>query len=275
MHLNCLQENLAQGLGIVQRAVATRTTLPITQHVLLATDEGRLKFSATNLEVAISTWVGAEVLEDGPITIPARLLTDFINSLERQHVEIKTTSPAKGIELKGEHVQSTMNGADASEFPPIPSVDEGISTKVAPKALRTAIHQVVMAAAVEDSRPVLTGVNVELEGTKLVLAAADGFRLAVHTTELLEPVSERLSLIVHVAAPWTWSPNCEYSGRYAKNCGVGDSRLASPEFMTSDASILRTSTDRHRPGPPRCVCQVVLRPTSTTEAPPMDSTLWS
>ena len=196
MHLNCLQENLAQGLGIVQRAVATRTTLPITQHVLLSTDGGRLKFSATNLEVAISTWVGAEVLEDGAITIPARLLTDFINSLDRQHVEIKTTSPAKGIELKGEHVQATMNGADASEFPPIPSVDEGISTKVAPKALRMAIHQVVMAAAVEDSRPVLTGVNVELEGTKLVLAAADGFRLAVHTTELLEPVSEKVSLIV-------------------------------------------------------------------------------
>ncbi len=196
MHLNCLQENLAQGLGIVQRAVATRTTLPITQHVLLATDGGRLKFSATNLEVAISTWVGAEVLEDGAITIPARLLTDFVNSLERQHVEIKTTTPAKGIELKGEHVQATMNGADASEFPPIPSVDEGISTKVAPKALRMAIHQVVMAAAVEDSRPVLTGVNVELEGTKLVLAAADGFRLAVHTTELLEPVAEKLSLIV-------------------------------------------------------------------------------
>ena len=196
MHLNCLQENLAQGLGIVQRAVATRTTLPITQHVLLSTDGGRLKFSATNLEVAISTWVGAEVLEDGAITIPARLLTDFINSLERQHVEIKTMSPAKGIELKGEHDQATMNGADASEFPPIPSVDEGISTKVAPKALRMAIHQVVMAAAVEDSRPVLTGVNVELEGTKLVLAAADGFRLAVHTTELLEPVSEKVSLIV-------------------------------------------------------------------------------
>lgn len=196
MHLNCLQENLAQGLGIVQRAVATRTTLPITQHVLLSTDGGRLKFSATNLEVAISTWVGAEVLEDGAITIPARLLTDFINSLDRQHVEIKTMSPAKGIELKGEHVQATMNGADASEFPPIPSVDEGISTKVAPKALRMAIHQVVMAAAVEDSRPVLTGVNVELEGTKLVLAAADGFRLAVHTTELLEPVSEKVSLIV-------------------------------------------------------------------------------
>ncbi len=128
MHLNCLQENLAQGLGIVQRAVATRTTLPITQHVLLATDGGRLKFSATNLEVAISTWVGAEVLEDGAITIPARLLTDFVNSLERQHVEIKTTAPAKGIELKGEHVQATMNGADASEFPPIPSVDEGIAT---------------------------------------------------------------------------------------------------------------------------------------------------
>ena len=196
MHLNCLQENLSHGLGVVQRAVATRTTLPITQHVLLATDEGRLKFSATNLEVAISTWVGAEILEEGSITIPARLLTDFVNSLERQPIEIKTMSPAKGIELKGEHVQATMNGADASEFPPIPSISEGISTKVGPKQLRDAIHQVVMAAAVEDSRPVLTGVNVEFEGTKLTLAAADGFRLAVHTTDLQEPVAEKLSLIV-------------------------------------------------------------------------------
>ena len=81
MNLNCLQENLSYGLGVVQRAVATRTTLPITQHVLVSTDAGRLKLSATNLEIAISTWVGAEVIEDGAITVPARLLTDFVLSL--------------------------------------------------------------------------------------------------------------------------------------------------------------------------------------------------
>jgi DNA polymerase III subunit beta len=196
MQLNCLQENLSHGLGVVQRAVATRTTLPITQHVLMSTDGGRLKMSATNLEIAISTWVGAEIQEEGAITVPARLLTDFVNSLSKQTISVTTTSPAKGIELKGDHVDATINGADAAEFPPIPSVDDGIATRVDPKAIREAIHQVVLAAAVEDSRPVLTGVNVELEGTSLTLAAADGFRLAVHKAELLDPVPEKLSVIV-------------------------------------------------------------------------------
>ncbi|MDA0799863.1 MAG: DNA polymerase III subunit beta [Chloroflexi bacterium] len=196
MQLNCLQENLSHGLGVVQRAVATRTTLPITQHVLMSTDGGRLKMSATNLEIAISTWVGAEIQEEGAITVPARLLTDFVNSLNKQTISITTTSPGKGIELKGDRVDATINGADAAEFPPIPSVEDGIATRVDPKAIREAIHQVVLAAAVEDSRPVLTGVNVELEGTSLTLAAADGFRLAVHKAEVLDAVPEKLSVIV-------------------------------------------------------------------------------
>jgi DNA polymerase-3 subunit beta len=196
MHLNCLQENLSHGLSVVGRAVATRTTLPITQHVLLTTDGGRLKLSATNLEIAVSTWVGAEILEEGSLTVPARLLTDFVNSLPRQPIEITTEGQTKGIALKGAKVQASINGADADEFPPIPSVEDGVATRIGAKELREAIHQVVFAAAVEDSRPVLTGVNVELDGAKLTLAAADGFRLAVHTTQMSEPVGEKLSVIV-------------------------------------------------------------------------------
>jgi DNA polymerase-3 subunit beta len=180
----------------VGRAVATRTTLPITQHVLLTTDGGRLKLSATNLEIAVSTWVGAEILEEGSLTVPARLLTDFVNSLPRQPIEITTEGQAKGIALKGAKVQASINGAEADEFPPIPSVEDGVATRIGAKELREAIHQVVFAAAVEDSRPVLTGVNVELDGAKLTLAAADGFRLAVHTTQMSEPVGEKLSVIV-------------------------------------------------------------------------------
>ena len=196
MQLNLLQENLSHGLGVVQRAVATRTTLPITQHVLLATDGGRLKLSATNLEIAISTWVGAEIQEEGEVTVPARLLTDFVNSLNKQTISMKTTSPGKGVEIKGDRVDATINGADAAEFPPIPSVSDGIATRVDPKVIREAIHQVVLAAAVEDSRPVLTGVNIELVGSDLTLAAADGFRLAVHKTKVLDAVSDKLSIIV-------------------------------------------------------------------------------
>jgi DNA polymerase-3 subunit beta len=196
MQLNCLQENLSHGLGVVQRAVATRTTLPITQHVLLSSDGGRLKMSATNLEIAISTWIGAEIQEEGAITVPARLLTDFINSLSKQTLSVTSTTPGKGIHLKGDRVDATINGADAAEFPPIPSVEDGIATRVDSKVIREAIHQVVLAAAVEDSRPVLTGVNVELEGTSLTLAAADGFRLAVHKSSVLDAVPEKLSVIV-------------------------------------------------------------------------------
>ena len=202
MQLNCLQENLSQGLSIVQPAVATRTTLPITQHVLLASDEGRLRLSATNLEIAISTWVGSEILEEGAITIPARLLTDFVNSLGKQTIEIATFSPGNGvtqgggITVKGDRVNANINGAAAEEFPPIPTVEDGLSTRISGRMLREAIRQVVLAAAVEDSRPVLTGVHLDIEGSKMTLAAADGFRLAVRTIDLLEPVREKTSIIV-------------------------------------------------------------------------------
>ena len=196
MHLNCLQENLRQGLSIVQRAVATRTTLPITQHVLIASDAGRVKLSATNLEIAISTWVGAEVEAEGGITIPARLLNDFIGSLEPQTISVKTLETGTGIEIKGDRTNATMHGADAGEFPPIPTPTEGVVTQISSKALRDAIRQVVFAAAFEDSRPVLTGVNLHFEGEQVTLAAADGFRLAVHRAPLLKPVEEELTAII-------------------------------------------------------------------------------
>lgn len=197
MHLRCLQENLSRGLGIVQPAVATRTTLPITQHVLLQTDEGRLKLSATDLNIAINTWVGGDIIDEGAITIPARILTEFVNSLEpHQVIEVKPLEQGHGLALAGDRNKTNIKGADADEFPPIPKIDEGIATRMAGRALRESIHQVVLAAANEDSRPVLTGVNVELEGDKVTFAAADGFRLAVRSAELLEPVPEKTSVII-------------------------------------------------------------------------------
>jgi DNA polymerase III sliding clamp (beta) subunit (PCNA family) len=153
MQLKCLQENLSHGLGIVQRGVATRTTLPITQHVLLASDEGRLKLSATNLEIAISTWVGGEINDDGAVTIPARLLIDFVNSLTPQTIEINTNAQGRGIEVKGDRFQSSINGALADEFPPIPSIGEGVTTRMSGAALKEAIHQVALAAAVWMTAP--------------------------------------------------------------------------------------------------------------------------
>ena len=195
MKLSCLQENLSKGLGIVGRAVATRTTLPITNNVLLSTDESRLKLSATNLEMAITHWIGAKIEEEGAITIPAHLLTEFINSLPAgEKVDMKLVG--KTLELRCARYEARISGIDANDFPPIPKVDEGIKTKVEIAALRQSINQVVFAAATEESRPVLTGVDAQFEGTLVTLAAADGCRLAVYRMPLVTAVKEKAEVII-------------------------------------------------------------------------------
>jgi len=198
MKLSCLQENLNKGLNIVGRAVATRTTLPITQNILIATDQSRLKLAATNLEMAISCWIGAKVEEEGVITIPARILTDFVSSLPSDNVDL--TLSKNTLQIKSGRFEARVNGLDANDFPPIPQVSDGIATKVEAEALRNGIAQVTFAAAAEESRPVLTGVHADFNEDRLTLAAADGFRLAVHKTSVLSKVDKQTAVIIPAKA---------------------------------------------------------------------------
>ena len=196
MKLSCLQENLDRGLNLVGRAVATRTTLPITNNILLATDQSRLKLAATNLEMAITCWIGAKIEEEGTITVPARLLTEFVSSLPSDKIDINLSPRTKTLELKCARFEARISGIDAKDFPPIPKIDEGITTKVEIENLRQGINQVVFAAATEESRPVLTGVDAQFNGDLLTLAAADGFRLAVYKLPLVTPVDQPTEVII-------------------------------------------------------------------------------
>ncbi len=196
MRLTCLQENLNRGLSVVGRAVATRPTLPITNNVFLATDQSRLKLAATNLEMAITCWIGAKVEEEGAITVPARLITEFINSLPSDKVGINLPPQSKTLELKCARFEARISGVDAKDFPPIPRIEEGVTTKVEVEDLRRGITQVVFAAATEESRPVLTGVDADFDGDLVTLAAADGFRLAVYKLSLATPVSQKTKVII-------------------------------------------------------------------------------
>jgi len=196
MKLSCLQENLNRGLSLVGRAAATRTTLPITNNILLASDQSRLKLAATNLEMAISCWIGAKIEEEGAITVPARLLTEFISSLPNDKIDISLSPRSKTLKLKCARFEARISGVDAKDFPPIPKIEDGISTKVEADALRQAIGQVFFAAAIDESRPVLTGVDAEFDGELLTLAAADGFRLAVYKLPLAEPVKPKAKVII-------------------------------------------------------------------------------
>jgi DNA polymerase-3 subunit beta len=196
MKLSCLQENLNKGLSIVGRAVATRSTLPITQNILLSAEQSRLKLAATNLEMAITCWIGAKVKQKGDITVPARLLSDFVNSLPNDLIEINLPANGRILELKSGHFQAHIHGIDAADFPPIPQINDGITTTIEAANLREGIAQVAFAAATEESRPVLTGINTEFDGEQLNLVAADGFRLAVHKTTLSSPVKEKTTVII-------------------------------------------------------------------------------
>jgi DNA polymerase-3 subunit beta len=196
MKLTCLQENLNRGLLCVGRAAATRTTLPITNNVLLATDEGRLKLVATNLEMAITYWLGAKVEAEGAITVPAKLLNEFVASLPSDKINISLSPRTKTLQLKCARFEARISGVDAKDFPPIPNVEDGIITSVEAEALRKGIEKVVFAAAADEARPVLTGINAEFEGSTLTLAAADGFRLAVYKMPLATPVEKKTTAII-------------------------------------------------------------------------------
>ena len=196
MKLTCFQEKLNYGLNVVGRAAAARTTLPITSNVLLATDDSRLKLSATNLEMAISCWIGAKIEEEGAITVNARLLHEFVGSLPNDKISITLGAKSKTLKIKCARSEAKISGIDAKDFPPIPSLDEGMDTEVKADDFCRAIDHTVFAAATDESRPVLTGINALFDSDMLTLAAADGFRLAVYKMPLSQPIKEKVEVII-------------------------------------------------------------------------------
>ena len=196
MKVSCSQEDLSKGLAVVGRAVATRAVLPITNNVLIATEGSRLRLSATNLEIAISCWIPATIEKEGTVTIPARLLTDFVNSLPSGRIDMALSPRSRSLELRCARHEAHISGLDPADFPAIPKITDGMNVKVKPGDLRLAINQVGFAAASEESRPVLTGVHAEFEGEQLTLAAADGFRLAVRKVSLAKVVDTKMAIII-------------------------------------------------------------------------------
>ena len=215
MKLSCLQENMSKSLDVVGHAVATRSTLPVLSNILLATDSGRLKLSATNLEVGVSCWIGAKVEEEGSTTVPARTLSDLVDALPHERIDISLAARTQTLNLRCGRFQNNIRGLDPAEFPLLPSLDPAPVMRAAADMLKAAINQVVFAAATDDKRPILAGVLADFFNDaqsgqgKLTLAAADtctarrrkcGFRLAVRTMSLVEPVAKPVSVIVPAKA---------------------------------------------------------------------------
>jgi DNA polymerase-3 subunit beta len=200
MKVSCLQENLARGLSLVARAVAARSTLPVLSNVLLATDHGQLRLSATNLELGISCWIGAKVDEEGAITVPARTFVDLVNTLPDDTVSMELVVRTLTLNVRCGAFNNDIKCIDAQDFPPFPSVEADSGLLLNVEDVRQMINQVVLAASTDDARPVLTGVLIEMAGNTMTLAAADGFRLSVRSTQMPEKVSGTAKAIIPARA---------------------------------------------------------------------------
>jgi DNA polymerase-3 subunit beta len=169
--------------------------------VLLETDRGRLKLSATDLSLGITCWIGCQIEEEGGVAIPARLINDFVASLPNEPVHIELEPRTRTLHLQCLRYDADVKGLDPLEFPTIPTM-EGADplAKVDPDLLREAIGQVVFAASSEDTRPAMTGVYTQIKGDQMILVAADGFRLAVRTLELMQEADQDINAIVPAKA---------------------------------------------------------------------------
>ena len=190
MKLSLMQENLARGLSLVSRAVSTRASLPVLTNVLLRTHDGGLRLTATNLEIGISAWIPGKIDVDGALTVPARLITDIVAGLpagERVDLEVDNEHT---LRIRAGRFQTHLRGIDADEFPVIPQGGERPTTRVPQRVMRRALAEVTFAAATDETRPILTGVLTRLAGEVATLAAADNYRIAVKTLDLLSSVEE-------------------------------------------------------------------------------------
>ena len=207
VRVSCLQENLAKGLSIVGRAVSSRSTLPVLGNILIEAKDNELRLAATNLEIGVNCWIAAKVEDEGSITVPARLLTDFVNNLPPERVDLELAVRTQTLHVHCSRYDANMKGIDAADFPIIPTAGsgdddqddalEGTRIELETSGLRKMIDQVTFAASSDESRPILTGVEVHFQTERLTMAATDGYRLSLRSIHLDKPFAdEDMTVIV-------------------------------------------------------------------------------
>ena len=200
MKVSVPQENLAQGLNIVSRAVSSRTTYPILANVLISAEEGRLKLSATDREMSITCWINAKITEEGATTVPARTLIDLVSTFPGETIELDLAVRTQTLHIKAGRAKAEIKGIDAQEFPPMPEPDKAAGIQLPAGDFKQMIQQVVFATSKDDARPVLTGVLTTVDGKTITLVSADGFRLSVRKAQLEAKAEKNMRAIIPARA---------------------------------------------------------------------------
>ncbi len=163
----------------------------------MGTEDGRLKIAATNMEIGVTTWIDASVEQEGQITVDARLLSEFVNTLPSGEVQLDLDPNRLSLTVRAGRDKAAINGIDPEDFPVITAMKEGdFTVALDAQTLRDRISLVEFAAATDESRPVLAGVLTRFDGDTMMLASADGFRMAVSEGPSGTSVDDRLDVIV-------------------------------------------------------------------------------
>lgn len=194
------QQKLAHSVNMVARAVSPRSTLPVLSNILVKTDDGRLRLSATNLELGITCWINASVDSEGAITVPARTFTDLVSNLPSDKVSLTLDHSTQTLNVRCGTSETNIKGIDAEEFPPIPepNLEEGVMLNVT--TFKDMVQQVAFAASTDEARPVLTGVLLKLDAEHITMAATDGFRISIREDEISNPVATPIEAIIPARA---------------------------------------------------------------------------
>ncbi len=197
MEVEVTQENLAHALLNTSRVSSSRSGLPILNNILIRTTNNQLLIAATNLEIATTQTIGAKIVKQGSLTVPAKLITEFVQNLPKE--KIKITTKQNSINITCGNYTSTINGTQDDEFPELPGIDEKHAVKYTINAaeFKQAIQQTIIAASGDATRPVLTGVYWHTTEGRLYFAATDGYRLA---EKRMMKVSSTIAAIVPVDA---------------------------------------------------------------------------
>jgi DNA polymerase-3 subunit beta len=200
MKVNVKQQQLAHCVSMVSRAVSPRSTLPVLSNILVKTDKGRLRLSATNLELGITCWIGARIEGEGAITVPARTFTDMVSALPDDRVILTLDNSTQTLNIHCGTSDTNIKGIDAEEFPPIPepNLDEGVPLNIT--NFKDMVQQVAFAASTDEARPVLTGVLLKIDGDHITMAATDGFRISIREDEIPNAVSRPIEAIIPARA---------------------------------------------------------------------------
>jgi DNA polymerase-3 subunit beta len=199
MQFSCNQDTFSKYLNIISRIVNNKPGLPILNNVFFETVKGKVILKVTDLELSISTWIGADVKVEGKVTVPAKQLSEFINSIPEEKVDVELNK--QSFNISTENNSASFNTMPADDFPAIPAIADGEKPLVRMNKADfvTAVNRVSFAAARDDIKPVLTGIKIEIDGNNISFIGTDGLRLSRQIIKI-EKANETKNILVPVRA---------------------------------------------------------------------------